>query len=116
MYKIADTTQKDLKAIEIIHQDEILARTKKKLDPVQAYEIIKQESKGFSQANAKAQEADELLHQLLTRDPTSVTAKKAAKEKKELSVEEIQIQARARARALELLELELELALNTKTA
>ncbi|TPN87152.1 hypothetical protein [Aquimarina algicola] len=119
MYKIKDTKRKELKAVEILHQEEILERTKRKLDPVQAFEIIKNESNGFSTSNVKAQEADELLHLLLNRDAKSASgtsSKKKKTSKKELSATEIQIQARARARALELLELELELELNTKSA
>lgn len=119
MYKIKDTKQKELKAVEILHQEEILERTKKKLDPVQAFAIIKKESDGFSKSSVKAQEADELLHRLLNRDTkgaSATTSSKKESSKKELSVEEIQIQAKARARALELLELELELELNTKSA
>ncbi|WP_062062769.1 hypothetical protein [Aquimarina longa] len=119
MYKTKDTKVKYLKSVEIQHQEEILARTKRKLDPVQAFEVIKNESKGFSKADVKAQEADELLYQLLNRDVKGIsrtTSKKRGTIKKELSVEEIQIQARARARTIELLELELELELNIKSA
>lgn len=119
MYKTKDTKQKDLKSIEILHQEEILTRTKKKLDPVQIFEIIKNESKGFRKADAETQEADELLYRLLNRDVKSAsetTAKKKATVKKELSVEEIQIQERERARAIALLEVEIELELNAKSA
>lgn len=119
MYKTKDTKPKELKAIEILNQGEILERTKRKLDPVQAFEVIKNESKGFSTSNVKAQEADELLHRLLNRDAKSTSGtspKNKATVKKELSVAEIQIQERERARALELLELELELELNAKSA
>lgn len=117
MYKTKDVKVKDLKAVVILNQEEIQARTKRKLDPIQAFEVIKNESKSFSKADLKAQEADELLYQLLNRDTlgaTEIASKKKVAAKKELSVAEIQIQARARARTLELLELELEL--NTKSA
>ena len=119
MYKIKDIKPKELKAIEILNQGEILERTKRKLDPVQAFEVIKNESNGFSTANAKAKEADELLHRLLNREvvkPSETSSNDKTAMKKNLSAAEIQIQARARARAIELLELELELELNTKSA
>ena len=118
MYKTKDTTVKELKAIEILHQDEILARTKRKLDPVQAFEIIKKESGNFNTPNVKAQEADKLLHQLLNRTSkdVQVTKKKKANLKTELSEEEIQIRERERARKIKILKIKLNLGLNTKSA
>ncbi|WP_027395063.1 hypothetical protein [Aquimarina latercula] len=119
MYKTKDTKVKELKTVEIQNQEEILVRTKKKLDPLQAFEVIKNQSNGFSKADVKAQEADELLHRLLNRDAKSTsgdTSNKKSTTKKELSVEEIRIQERERARAIELLEVEIELELNAKSA
>ncbi|WP_025663314.1 hypothetical protein [Aquimarina megaterium] len=119
MYKTKDTKVKDLKAVEIQNQEEILTRTKRKLDPVQAFEVIKNESKGFSIANVKVQEADELLYMLLNRDSKSASktpSKENAESKKELSVEEIQIRERERARKIKILKIKLNLGLNTKSA
>lgn len=119
MYKIKDTNVKELKAIEIQNQEEILARTKRKLDPVEAFEVIKKESDDFSKSSVKAQEADELLYRLLNRDVKGAltpTSSKKESSKKELSVEEIQIQERERARKLTILKIKLNLGLDTKSA
>ncbi len=113
MYKIKDIKPAALKAVTILHQQEILERTKSKLDPVQAFKIIKEESDGFSKSNVKAQEGDELLYELVHRDTKATSA---APKKKSSEKEAIQIQAKARARALELLELELKLTSNKKSA
>lgn len=119
MYKTKEIKPKELKAVEILNQKEILARTKKKLDPVQAFEVIKKESKGFSIANVKAQEADELLYMLLNRDTKNAskkTSKKKTISKKDPSIEEIQIRERERARKIKILKIKLNLGLNTKSA
>ena len=102
MYKTKDITPQELKALAIKNQDEILELTGSKLDPVKAWEVIKNNSQNFTKADLKAQEADSLLYQILH------PGKKSKKESK--SKETILIQEKERARALALLELELLIA------
>ena len=122
MYKTKDTLLNDLKGIDIRNQEIIIEKTGRKLDPVQAYEVIKEASANFSKADPKVAEADALLYQLLHRDKqaqdTSQTQPKPSekKKKKAVTVEEIQIQERERARKLKLLKLKLNLGLHTKSA
>lgn len=103
MYKTKDITEKELKAIKVINQDEIEDLTGSKLDPTKAWEVIKDASDNFKQPDAKAQEADELLFEML--HPEKKKTKKVEGDK-----EIIRIRERERARALELLELELTMA------
>lgn len=122
MYKTKDTSVNDLKGIVIRNQDIIIEKTGRKLDPVQAYEIIKEASSNFSKADPKVVEADALLHQLLQRDkqaqhsPQTPPKRSEEQKKKAVTVEEIQIQERERARKLKLLKLKLTLDLTTKSA
>ncbi len=69
MYKTKDLTQKDLDSIQIKNQAEIVEYIGSELDPKEAFELIKKESKDFTVANAKAEEADALLDALVTRKP-----------------------------------------------
>ncbi len=61
MYKTKDLTPKDLNTIKIKNQAEIVQYIGSELNPEEAFELIKKESKGFTKANAKAEEADKLL-------------------------------------------------------
>ena len=103
MYKTKDITTKELKALQVINQNEIEELTGSKLDPTKAWEVIKDASSNFKQPDAKAQEADGLLFEML--HPEMKKAKKTEGDK-----ETIRIRERERARALELLELELTMA------
>ena len=103
MYKIKNVPPKTFSKIEIKNQEKIKELTGSKLDPVRAFQIIKRESKDFSEQNEKALKADELLYELLKRDKLNGFGNKAD------SSERIRLKERERARELELLELELEL-------
>ncbi len=103
MYKTKNITKEALKALKIKNQDEIVDLTGSKLDPVKAWEVIKSTSEDFSTSDAKAQEADALLYEML--NPEMKKSKKP-----EGTKEIIRLQEKDRARALELLELELLIA------
>lgn len=103
MYKTKDVTKKQLEAVKIANQDEIKSLTGSKLNPVKAWQVIKDASDGFKTKDAKAQEADALLFQILYPDSKR-------KPKTETSNETLRIQEQERARALALLELELQIA------
>lgn len=73
MYKTKDFSKAELKALAIKNQDEIVALTGSELDPVQAWEVIKQASDNFTKSDLKAQEADALLFEMLYPDEKSNT-------------------------------------------
>ncbi|WP_197709258.1 hypothetical protein [Nonlabens agnitus] len=73
MYKTKDISKAELKALAIKNQDEIVALTGSELDPVKAWEVIKQASDNFTKSDLKAQEADELLFEMLYPDEKSNT-------------------------------------------
>lgn len=103
MYKTKDSTPKQLQSIKITNQDEIVALTGSKLNPEKAWEVIKETSENFTKTDAKAQEADVLLFEMLhpkVKRKTDATTQD----------ETIRIQEKERARALALLELELLIA------
>ena len=103
MYKTKNITKEALKALKIKNQDEIVDLTGSKLDPVKAWEVIKSTSEDFSKSDAKAQEADALLYEMLH-------PKMQQNDKRSDSKEIIRLQEKERARALDLLELELLIA------
>ena len=103
MYKTKDITTKELKALQVINQVEIEDLTGSKLNPVKAWEVIKDASDNFKSKDAKAMEADQLLYEML--NPEMKKSKKP-----EGTKEIIRLQEKERARALELLELELLIA------
>lgn len=103
MYKTKDITPTELKALKVINQDEIEDLTGSKLDPVKAWEVIKDVSDNFKNSDTKAQEADELLFEMLNPEIKKV-------KKIEGNNETIRLQEKERARALDLLELELLIA------
>lgn len=73
MYKTKDISKAELKALAIKNQDEIVALTGSELDPVKAWEVIKQASDNFTKSDLKAQEADALLFEMLYPDEKSNT-------------------------------------------
>ncbi len=103
MYQLKNIQLETLSNIQVQHQDKILELTGSKLEPVKAFEIIKQHTKGFTQENEKAKQADKLLMELLQRNGIS-TGRTPQKDNK------IKLREQERARALALLELELQLA------
>ena len=103
MYKTKEINKAALKALHIKNQEQIVELTGSKLDPVQAWEVIKEASGNFTKTDAKAQEADALLFEMLHPN---------VKRKADATTEDesIRIQEKERARALALLELELLIA------
>ena len=89
--------------MSVKNQDEIVDLTGSKLDPVKAWEVIKSTSEDFSKSDAKAQEADALLYEMLHPKMQQKDTRSDAKEI-------IRLQEKERARALDLLELELLIA------
>lgn len=105
MYSIKNLKPNDLAKIEVKNQAQIIELIGKKLDPKEAFNVIKKDSMDFTQSNQKAEQADRLFMQLLALNGVKV---KASKTKNPSSA--LDLQAQARARALVLLELEIELA------
>jgi hypothetical protein len=103
MYKTKDITAKELKALQVINQEEIEDLTGSKLNPVKAWEVIKDASDNFKNKDEKAMEADELLFEMLNPE---IKKEKKTKGNNEI----IRLQEKERARALDLLELELLIA------
>lgn len=102
MYKTKDITKDQLKKVGIQNQDEILALTGSKLEPMKAWEVVKQSSENFTNSNKKALEADALLFEM-------VKGKTKEKLPKKMD-EKIKIKEKERTRSLALLELELLIA------
>ena len=65
MYKTKDISKAELKALAIKNQEEIVELTGSELDPVKAWEAIKQASENFTKSDLKAEEADKLLYHIL---------------------------------------------------
>ena len=103
MYQLTKVKPEVLSKVQVKNQDKILELTGSKLEPTKAFEIIKNETKDFKEANEKAKQADQLFMELLKLNGISVngTANGSGK---------IRLREQERARALELLELELQLA------
>jgi hypothetical protein len=104
MYQIENITPNELSKVKIKNQDRITELTGSKLDLQKAYEVIKDETKGFKEKNEKALQADELFAELLKLNGISTT--RSSKEKDN----QIKLKEQERTRALKLLELELQLA------
>lgn len=121
MYQLETTTLEDLKKIKVRNQEEIKKQTEFKLDPVKAYEKIKEETKNFTLDLEKGKEADELFQALLEKNkikkspskPSDTKSKGKSEDKSEDKSKEggesYELKARARARGLKLLKLQLEL-------
>ncbi len=107
MYKIKEIPEKTIGAFEVPKQvqDLIVEYHGKPLDPIAAYALLKKETKGFTEANPQAEEADRLLHELLY--PTKAVAKKATPKAKTA----IELRKRKLARTASLLKLKLKLKL-----
>ena len=105
MYSISNLKQEDLEKIEVKNQAKIIQLMGKKLNPKEAFQVIKKDSMGFTKMDEKAQEADRKFLRLLQLN--GIKIKGANLKKTHTSLD---LQAEARARALALLELEIELA------
>lgn len=103
MYQLTNVKPQDLTKVQVKNQDKIVELTGRKLEPAKAFEVIKNETKGFTVDIEKAKQADKLFTELLKKNGIQVNG--AATE----SDSRLRLQAQAKAKALELLELELEL-------
>lgn len=104
MYQLTKVKPEVLSKVQVKNQDKIMELTGSKLEPVKAFEIIKNETKDFKESNEKAKQADQLFIELLKLNGISVNGAAGSDSGK------IRLRERERSRALELLELELELA------
>ncbi len=108
MYTIQDLKPEDLEKVDIKNQDIIKQYVGSELNVKEAFQIIKETSKGFSVKDTEAEEADRLLMRIV--QGKSEPLPKPIKEKqKKLSKEAIRIRQQQQASELALLELELEL-------
>ena len=104
MYQIAKVKTKDLSKATVQNQDKIMEMTGRKLDPSKAFQVIKNETKGFTIDSEKAKKADRLFADFLKKNGIEVNGSSTK------SNDRLRLKARAQAKALELLELELQLA------
>lgn len=112
MYKTQKITKKELQAVVIKDQKEILRLMGKQLSPLLVWEIIKEKSQNFSKSVAKALEADSLLHDVLNlkrnqgqgQENQEKPKSQANTKKRKMSLERFyRFRANSRARELELL-------------
>ncbi len=91
MYKIKEIPEKHFKEFEVPKtvQKEIIEYHGKPLDPLAAYRLLKKETKGFTKAHPQAEQADQLLHELLfpekevkKNDPTQAKTQIALRKRK----------------------------------
>lgn len=107
MYQIKELKPQDIEKIKVKSQAQIIDLIGYELDPKKAFEVIKHDSKNFTNKNEDAIEADGLFMKLLTKN--GIVLEGQTKPTK--GIKSIQrIKEQERARALELLELELQLA------
>ena len=104
MYQLSTVDIDLLKKVKVRNQDKIRELTGRELVPQKAFEIIKNETKSFSQDNEKAKIADALMVKLLQREGLKNSETSDSQKKR------LELEAQAKAKALELLELELKLA------
>jgi hypothetical protein len=104
MYQIAKVKTEDLSKVTVKNQDKIMELTGRKLDPSKAFQVIKNETKGFTVDSEKAKKADRLFADFLKKNGIEIN------ETDHKSNTKIRLQEQERARALDLLELELKLA------
>ena len=105
MYQLTKVKPEVLSKVQVKNQEKILELTGSKLEPAKAFEIIKNETKDFKEANEKAKQADQLFMELLKLNGISVNGTTAKNDGGKIRLRE-----QERARALDLLELELQLA------
>ena len=122
MYKTSELSPGDLTKINIKNQSKIKELTGSELIPRQAWEVIKRESKGFTEDSPKAKQADELFAELMKVNGLKISSKQngkqenqrknqptATKKSKEAVRLRMQFEEEERLRKLELIKLELEL-------
>lgn len=104
MYQLTKVKPQELTKVKVQNQDKIVELTGRRLEPTKAYEVIKNETKGFTVDSDKAKQADKLFTELLKKNGIQVNGTATEPDNR------LRLQAQAKAKALELLELELELA------
>ena len=104
MYQIAIVKTQDLSKATVQNQDKIMEMTGRKLDPEKAFQVIKNETKGFTVDSEKAKKADRLFADFLKKNGIEMNGTPNKSNTK------IRLQEQERSRALDLLELELKLA------
>ncbi len=104
MYKTKDLSPDDLAKAQIENQREIKQYIGSELDLKEAFRIIREQSRGFSAADAEAQQADRLLYGIINGKSNP-----ADKPQVKLSKEAIRIRQQQQANELALLELELQM-------
>jgi hypothetical protein len=115
MYHIVNVSPEDLSKIKITNQQKIRDLTGSDLDLQKAFEVIKAESKGFTEENEKAKEADKLLLDLLNKNKVNLPEKEAqAKRSDGEENDRLRLREKERMRMLSLLELELQLSSQSK--
>lgn len=107
MYSLKNVDPQVLSKVKVPNQEEIVKLTREKLDPKKAYDIIKQDTKGFTVPTEKAMEVDRLFVELLENSGITVPRAEDKSGAVDFVLEEELEQERAR--ALALLELELEM-------
>ncbi|WP_299243080.1 hypothetical protein [uncultured Aquimarina sp.] len=73
MYKTKDLTPEDLSKIKIKNQAEIVQFIGSELNLIEAHQLIKKESKGFTEPNANAEKADAYLYAIYKGEAITVT-------------------------------------------
>lgn len=111
MYKTKDLNPEDLAKVSIKNQREIKQYIGSELDLKEAFRIIREQSGGFTKADAEAQQADQLLYEIVHGKSEATD-----KEQSERSKEAIRIRQQQQASELALLELELEFENQQKSA
>ena len=110
MYRTQNITTGQLGQIAIYNQDQIVDLTGSKLNLAKVHEVIRTESKDFTKSSVKAQQADDLLADLLEKRgidvPKPVDEPAQADDNYDWEQEQ---KAKAMQLELELLALEMEL-------
>jgi hypothetical protein len=124
IYQLKAVKSETLTDLKIENQSKIIAKTGEELVPQKAFEIIREESKGFTERNEKAEQGDTLMMKLLEkngiviqlpRPPAQPESEPAQPEPEpapaptDKATNILALKERERLRMLELLELELSL-------
>lgn len=109
MYQIVELSPEAIKKVRITNQEKIRYLTGSELDLLKAFELIKAESKAFTEENEKAMEADKLLFELLKKNNIEGSDKSQQRKKSNEKDAYLRLRERERLRMLALLELELQL-------
>jgi hypothetical protein len=117
IYQLKAVKSETLTDLKIENQSKIIAKTGEELVPQKAFEIIREESKGFTERNEKAEQGDTLMMKLLEKNgiviqlprPPAQPEPEPAPAPTDKATNILALKERERLRMLELLELELSL-------